>query len=75
VSGGLYGCWDVVPAVAWREHWSIRSLAALLLATVAFRRRERSVRVRLFIVDDRAEDHHDVEVMDEAGRVLRACLG
>jgi hypothetical protein len=28
-----------------------------------------------FIVDDRAEDHHDVEVMDEAGRVLRACLG
>jgi hypothetical protein len=28
------------------------------------------VRVRLFIGDDWAEDHHDVEVMDEAGRVL-----
>jgi hypothetical protein len=28
------------------------------------------VRVRLFIGDDWAEDHHDVEVMDEAGKVL-----
>jgi Transposase/Transposase IS116/IS110/IS902 family len=26
--------------------------------------------VRLFVGDDWAEDHHDVEVMDEAGRVL-----
>jgi hypothetical protein len=26
--------------------------------------------VRLFAGDDRAEDHHDVEVMDEAGKVL-----
>jgi hypothetical protein len=26
--------------------------------------------VRLFIGDDWAEDHHDIEVMDEAGRVL-----
>jgi transposase len=28
------------------------------------------VRVRLFVGDDWAEDHHDVEVMDEAGRIL-----
>ena len=28
------------------------------------------VLVRLFVGDDWAEDHHDVEVMDEAGRVL-----
>jgi transposase len=28
------------------------------------------VRVRLFAGDDWAEDHHDIEVMDEAGRVL-----
>jgi transposase len=28
------------------------------------------VRVRLFVGDDWAEDHHDVEVMDEAGKVL-----
>jgi transposase len=28
------------------------------------------VRVRLFVGDDWAQDHHDVEVMDEAGRVL-----
>jgi hypothetical protein len=28
------------------------------------------VRVRLFAGDDWAEDHHDVEVMDEAGKVL-----
>ena len=26
--------------------------------------------MRLFVGDDWAEDHHDVEVMDEAGRVL-----
>jgi hypothetical protein len=29
-----------------------------------------AVAVRLFVGDDWAEDHHDVEVMDEAGRVL-----
>jgi Transposase/Transposase IS116/IS110/IS902 family len=28
------------------------------------------VRVRLFTGDDWAEDHHDIEVMDEAGKVL-----
>jgi hypothetical protein len=28
------------------------------------------VRVRLFVGDDWAEDHHDIEVMDEAGTVL-----
>jgi len=28
------------------------------------------VAVRLFVGDDWAEDHHDVEVMDEAGEVL-----
>jgi transposase len=28
------------------------------------------VRVRLFAGDDWAEDHHDIEVMDEAGKVL-----
>jgi transposase len=28
------------------------------------------VPVRLFAGDDRAEDHHDIEVMDEAGKVL-----
>jgi len=26
--------------------------------------------VRVFVGDDWAEDHHDVEVMDEAGKVL-----
>ncbi|HEV2255637.1 MAG TPA: transposase, partial [Streptosporangiaceae bacterium] len=26
--------------------------------------------MRLFVGDDWAEDHHDVEVMDEAGKVL-----
>ena len=28
------------------------------------------VRMRLFVGDDWAEDHHDIEVMDEAGKVL-----
>jgi transposase len=28
------------------------------------------VRVQLFVGDDWAEDHHDIEVMDEAGKVL-----
>jgi hypothetical protein len=31
---------------------------------------QKGVLVRLFVGDDWAEDHHDVEVMDEAGRVL-----
>ena len=26
--------------------------------------------MRLFVGDDWAEDHHDIEVMDEAGKVL-----
>ena len=30
----------------------------------------RAQAMRLFVGDDWAEDHHDVEVMDEAGRVL-----
>ena len=28
--------------------------------------------MRLFVGDDWAEDHHDVEVMDEAGKKLAA---
>jgi hypothetical protein len=28
--------------------------------------------MRLFVGDDWAQDHHDIEVMDEAGKVLAA---
>ncbi len=42
----------------------------LLLAAARFRQLEDGDRMRLFVGDDWAEDHHDVELMDEAGRVL-----
>jgi transposase len=56
------------PPIAWREHLSIRSLTGscglLELLSIV------EVRV-LFVGDDWAEDHHDVEVQDEAGTVLK----
>jgi hypothetical protein len=42
-------------------------LAAVLLVWLA---RDGSAAVRLYVGDDWAEDHHDVEVMDGAGKVL-----
>ncbi len=42
----------------------------LLQAAEKTRRCGRENRVRLFVGDDWAEDHHDVELMDAAGRVL-----
>jgi transposase len=57
-----------VPAV-WREHLFIRSLMVLPQAALdcAVSRTGEHV---LFVGDDWAEDHHDVEVMDASGRVL-----
>ena len=48
----------------------IRSPIVLPLAAEVFRRCGREWRVRLFVGDDWAQDHHDVEVIDEAGKVL-----
>ena len=39
-------------------------------AAAGFRHLWTGERMRLFVGDDWAEDHHDVEVMDEAGKVL-----
>src|SRR6201996_895955 len=68
VTGRVDRCWDVVPAC--RVSTVIRALMVLLLAAGVFWRAWRGVRVRLFVGDDWAEDHHDVEVMNEAGKVL-----
>src|ERR1700761_7337146 len=68
VTGRVDRCWDVVPAC--RVSTVIRALMVLLLAAGVFWRAWRGVRVRLFTGDDWAEDHHDIEVMDEAGKVL-----
>jgi hypothetical protein len=42
----------------------------LPLAAEEYRCGEDGLVVRLFVGDDWAEDHHDVEVMDAAGRKL-----
>src|ERR1700760_3642010 len=68
VTGRVDRCWDVVPAC--RVSTVIRALMVLLLAAGVFWRVWRGVWVRLFTGDDWAEDHHDIEVMDEAGKVL-----
>jgi transposase len=58
------------PLVVWREHCFIRSLRVLphtLLAVMDVEEREKRL---LFVGDDWAEDHHDVELMDSTGRRL-----
>jgi transposase len=58
-----------VPAWLWREHCFIRSLMVLCLAAGG----DRLIGGRdvlLFVGDDWAEDHHDVELMDASGRRL-----
>src|SRR3954464_14038205 len=51
-----------------REHWFIRSLIVLSQAVDCWIEQGRGM--RLFIGDDWAEDHHDVELMDERGKPL-----
>jgi hypothetical protein len=53
----------------WREHLTIRARVVLLRAArrIALSRREDWL---LFVGDDWAEEHHDVELQDEAGRRL-----
>jgi transposase len=53
----------------WREHSFIRSLMVLPQAALNCAVSRTGERV-LFVGDDWAEDHHDVEVMDASGRVL-----
>jgi hypothetical protein len=52
----------------WREHLTIRSRVFLQAADRVVERVE-DVRL-LFVGDDWAEDHHDVEVQDQTGRRL-----
>src|SRR5690348_18446051 len=59
------------PAGVRREHWFIRSLMVLPRAAVLVLASRTGERMQLLLVgDDWAEDHHDVELMDEAGRTL-----
>jgi len=53
----------------WREHWTIRSRVFLQAADRGNRAEGRTSRI-LFVGDDWAEDHHDVEIQDETGRRL-----
>ena len=69
VTGRVDRCWDVVPA-CWREHCFIRALIVLPQAADRFAAFQAGELMRLFVGDDWAEDHHDVELMDERGRVL-----
>ena len=59
-----------MPARWWREHCFIRSLIVLRLATDTLAGSTGGRHGLLFVGDDWAEDHHDVELMDEAGRRL-----
>jgi transposase len=55
----------------WREHWFIRSLIVLPQAAVLVPVTWTGELMRVVLAgDDWAEDHHDVELMDEVGRVL-----
>jgi hypothetical protein len=63
-------CWDVVPRVVAGEHLTIRTLgvsSALLGSGPGEGCGGCGV---LFVGDDWAEDHHDVEIVDERGRRL-----
>jgi hypothetical protein len=54
-----------------REHWFIRSLMVLPRAAVLVLASRTGERMQLLLAgDDWAEDHHDVELMDEGGRTL-----
>jgi Transposase/Transposase IS116/IS110/IS902 family len=53
-------------------HLLVSLLIVLPLAADGIRLGVREGAVRLCVGDDWAQDHHDVEVMDEAGRVLAA---
>src|ERR1019366_9005018 len=69
VTGRVDRCWDVVRA-RWREHCFIRALIVLPQAADRYPAFQAGELMRLLLGDDWAEDPHDVEVMDERGRVL-----
>src|SRR5665811_2150655 len=52
----------------WVSTWAIRSPSRLLRAAVLLDRDQEAG--MLFVGDDWAEDHHDVEIVDETGRTL-----
>ena len=74
VTGRVDRCWDVVRA-RWREHCFIRALIVLPRAAGQIRNPGTGEQMRLFVGDDWAEDHHDVELMDVSGRVLAKAAG
>jgi transposase len=62
-------CWDDVPLLLFGEHLTVRSLAVsstLLKGGIAADPGGRM----LFVGDDWAEDHHDVEIVNDRGRRL-----
>ena len=67
VVGRCDRCWDVVPLVL-GEHLAIRSWCLLRAADSVLRLE--GARAVLFVGDDWAEDHHDVEIVADDGRRL-----
>ena len=56
--------------VGWCEHLSIRA-PEFSRGLLTFRRRQSGELTVLLVGDDWAEDHHDIEIQDPDGRVLR----
>jgi hypothetical protein len=54
----------------WREHLFIGSLVVLPQAAADMMSTMEGTMELLFVGDDWAEEHHDVELQDETGRVL-----
>ena len=66
----LNRCWDVVPPRLY-EHLTIRSLAVFSTLPTVLHRADRDGRVlMLFVGDDWAEGHHDIEIVDDQGKRL-----
>jgi transposase len=64
-------CWDDVPRESCGEHLTMRSLAvSSTLLRVLHRADPRVGGLMLFVGDDWAEGHHDVEIVDDQGKVL-----
>ena len=64
-------CWDDVPREVCGEHLTIRSLAvSSTLPTVLHRADPRVGELMLFVGDDWAEGHHDIEIVDDQGKML-----
>ena len=65
-------CWDVVSREICGEHLTIRSLAVSSTLPRCLHRADTGTGVlMLFVGDDWAEGHHDIDIVDDDGKVLQ----